>query len=95
MKKFKITKTEIGVAIAIVALAVFIVFAAAQLSEDVDAAIKEYQTEQEQTDKTAYDAWVKVTGNKKELTYEEWKALSDKGLLPKEEKGGGTDGQTH
>ena len=88
MKKFKITKTEIGVLVAIIVLSIFVVVVSQGLSKDIEGMFEKHKQEQEDTNKSAYAAWVKVTGNPKELTYEEWKALSDKGLLPKEKEGG-------
>ena len=78
----KITKTEKYVLAAIIVIAVFLAISVRSLVGNVNNLIEKKEKE----DKQAYAAWVKVTDNPKKLSYDEWKALSKKGLVPLESK---------
>lgn len=78
--------------VAVMVAVVVLVLLIAVMVHNLVGQVEKFQENDENRNKTAFGAWVKVTGNPKKLTYDEWKALSKKGLLPKEE-GSGADGE--
>ena len=54
------------------------------LGKEAERAVDKSENLNKEEDKTAYDAWVKYTGNKKELTFNEWRALKEANALSKD-----------
>jgi len=81
----KFFKNLSGIEWLVIAAIIFIVVGlAVKLPGDIQkvkTAVGEYNDEQSADERTGFDGWVKLTGNEKNLTFEEWRSLKRDGLL--------------